>query len=134
MDKKTSYALPDLGYDFNALEPVISKETLEIHYSKHHLAYVNNLNAALDKYHDAEIKNDIQTMVFLQEAIEFNGGGHINHSFFWKTLSPKASRTPKGRLLICSICMVFENTNHNVKVALKRPKTSYLRTLRGSQI
>lgn len=99
MAEKTSYALPDLGYDFNALEPVISQETLQIHYSKHHQGYVNNLNQALDKYHDAELKNDIQAMVVFQEAIRFNGGGHINHSFFWKNLSPKAKQQPEGELL-----------------------------------
>ncbi len=99
MAEKTSYTLPELGYDFNALEPVISKEALEIHYFKHHQGYVNNLNAALDKYHDAELKNDIQAMVVFQDAIKFNGGGHINHSFFWKNLAPNSKKQPEGILL-----------------------------------
>ena len=99
MAEKTSYTLPDLGYDFNALEPVLSKEALEIHYSKHHRAYVDNLNAALDKYHIAEVKKDMSAMIPIQKVIEFNGGGHINHSFFWKNLSPKGKRKPEGALL-----------------------------------
>ncbi len=99
MAEKTSYTLPELGYDFKALEPVFSAEALEIHYSKHHRAYVDKLNEALDKYHAAEMKKDIQDMIPIQKAIEFNGGGHINHSFFWKNLSPKGKRKPEGALL-----------------------------------
>lgn len=98
---KTSYQLPDLPYDYNALEPVISAETLELHYSKHHRAYVNNLNNALEKYHQAETKNDISSMITLQSAIKFNGGGHINHSIFWTNLGPTskgAGDAPKGEL------------------------------------
>lgn len=99
---KTSYQLPDLPYDYNALEPVISAEIMELHYSKHHRAYVTNLNAALEKYHQAETKNDISAMITLQSAIKFNGGGHINHSIFWTNLGPVskgAGGAPKGELL-----------------------------------
>jgi Fe-Mn family superoxide dismutase len=98
---KTSYQLPELPYDFNALEPVISSEIMELHYSKHHKAYVNNLNMALEKYHEAESKNDISAMITLQSAIKFNGGGHINHSIFWTNLGPVskgAGQSPKGKL------------------------------------
>jgi superoxide dismutase, Fe-Mn family len=84
----SSYQLPDLGYDYNALEPVFTAEMLEIHYNKHHRAYVTKLNEALEKYHDAELKNDAVKMVELQSAIKFNGGGHINHSIFWQILAP----------------------------------------------
>lgn len=80
--------LPELPYALNALEPVISEEIMNLHYNKHHLAYVNNLNAALTKYHEAEQKNDLQAMIALQSLINFNGGGHINHSIFWTNLSP----------------------------------------------
>lgn len=83
-----NYQLPDLPYDFDALEPVISKEIMELHYTKHHKAYVTNLVAALEKYHEAESKSDLAAMVALQGAIKFNGGGHINHSIFWTTLAP----------------------------------------------
>lgn len=99
--EKTSYQLPELPYDFNALEPVISAEIMDLHYSKHHKAYVTNLNAALEKYHEAETKNDVAQMISLQAAIKFNGGGHINHSIFWTILSPISKgggQNPKGEL------------------------------------
>ena len=100
-EEKTSYQLPELPYDFNALEPVISAEIMELHYSKHHKAYVTNLNAALEKYHEAETKNDVAQMIALQSAIKFNGGGHINHSIFWTLLAPQSkglNHGPKGEL------------------------------------
>jgi Fe-Mn family superoxide dismutase len=95
------YKQPDLPYDFSALEPVISGEIMELHYSKHHATYVKKLNEALQKYHDAESKNDLPTMVELQQAIKFNGGGHINHSIFWTNLAPHGrggGETPHGDL------------------------------------
>ena len=98
---KTSYQIPELPYHFNALEPVISAEIMELHYSKHHKGYVANLNAALEKYHEAETKNDMPQMIALQPAIKFNGGGHINHSIFWTILAPiskGAGQGPKGEL------------------------------------
>lgn len=101
MTNQTLYKLPDLPYDFNALEPVISAEIMQLHYTKHHQAYVNNLNAALEKYHEAEVKRDIATMIALQQAIKFNGGGHINHSIFWTHLAPVekgGGEAPKGDL------------------------------------
>jgi Fe-Mn family superoxide dismutase len=100
---KTAYKLPDLPYDFNALEPVISAEIMQLHYSKHHQAYVNNLNTALEKYAEAEAKNDIAIMIALQQAIRFNGGGHVNHSIFWTHLAPAGKgggEGPKGELAI----------------------------------
>lgn len=94
--EQTSYQLPTLPYDFNELEPVISAEIMELHYSKHHKAYVTNLNAALEKYHEAETKNDVAQMISLQAAIKFNGGGHINHSIFWTILMPPSQVTQEG--------------------------------------
>lgn len=88
MDKKKSFELPELPYAFNALEPVISAEIMELHYTKHHKGYVTNLNAALEKYADAESKGDLSAMIALQQAIKFNGGGHVNHSIFWTNLAP----------------------------------------------
>ncbi len=92
------YKLPELPYDFGALEPVISGQIMELHYTKHHQAYVNNLNAALEKYVEAEKKGDVAAMIALQPAIRFNGGGHVNHSIFWTNLTPKGGE-PKGDLL-----------------------------------
>ncbi len=84
----THHQLPDLPYDFNALEPAISAQIMELHYSKHHQGYVNNLNIALEQYEKAEQKGDLNLMISLQPAIRFNGGGHLNHSIFWQTLAP----------------------------------------------
>jgi Fe-Mn family superoxide dismutase len=96
----TPYQLPDLPYDFSALEPVISSAIMELHYKKHHQAYVTNLNGSLEKYHDAEKKQEIGAMIALQAAIRFNGGGHLNHTLFWKGLAPKGSGgAPSGSLL-----------------------------------
>lgn len=95
------YTLPDLPYDYKALEPVISSEIMQIHHQKHHNAYVTNLNAALEKYEQAEKNEDLSTMISLQPAIRFNGGGHLNHSIFWTNLAPKAQgggEPPKGEL------------------------------------
>jgi superoxide dismutase, Fe-Mn family len=95
------YQLPALPYDFNALEPVISSEIMNLHYSKHHQTYVTNLNKALEQYADAECKNDLQSMIALQSAIKFNGGGHINHCIFWTNLAPQKSgggTPPTGQL------------------------------------
>jgi Fe-Mn family superoxide dismutase len=95
------YQLPPLPYDFNALEPVISAEIMNLHYSKHHQTYVTNLNKALEQYHSAECKNDLQTMISLQPAIRFNGGGNINHTIFWTNLAPQKNGgggTPDGKL------------------------------------
>ncbi len=101
MANNTPYKLPDLPYDFSALEPVIAAEIMQLHYSKHHNAYVTNLNAALEKYHDVESKGDVAGMIALQSAIKFNGGGHVNHSIFWTNLAPVGKgggEPPKGEL------------------------------------
>lgn len=83
------YQVPPLSYDFNELEPVISAQIMELHYLKHHAAYVANLNKALAQLAEAEAKKDVATMIALQSAIKFNGGGHVNHSIFWTNLAPQ---------------------------------------------
>ena len=98
---QASATLPDLDYGYDALEPVISAGIMELHHSKHHQTYVNNLNAALEKYTDAEARGDVAAMIALQGAIRFNGGGHINHSLFWKNLAPASAGgggAPEGEL------------------------------------
>jgi len=85
----TQEKMPELPYDFGAFEPIISAEIMTLHYTKHHQAYVNNLNKALEQYSDAAAKQDLQQMIALQSAIKFNGGGHVNHSIFWTNLAPK---------------------------------------------
>jgi Fe-Mn family superoxide dismutase len=86
-----SFKLPDLAYDFGALEPALSGEIMRLHHGKHHAAYVANLNAALDKYRAAELAGDVAAMVALQQAIRFNGGGHVNHAIFWQNLAPRSA-------------------------------------------
>jgi Fe-Mn family superoxide dismutase len=96
-----TYKLPDMPYDFSALEPVISGQIMELHYTKHHNAYVTNLNTALEKYKEAEGKQDVAAMIGLQAAIKFNGGGHVNHSIFWTNLAPTSKgggEPPSGEL------------------------------------
>uniref|UniRef100_A0A182VT75 Superoxide dismutase n=1 Tax=Anopheles minimus TaxID=112268 RepID=A0A182VT75_9DIPT len=88
---RSKHTLPDLPYDFGALEPVICREIMELHHQKHHNAYVTNLNAAEEQLQDAVAKKDVSKIIQLGNAIKFNGGGHINHSIFWKNLSPDRS-------------------------------------------
>ncbi|KAG7396448.1 Superoxide dismutase [Mn], mitochondrial [Phytophthora boehmeriae] len=93
--------LPDLAYDFGALEPSISGQIMEIHHQKHHQTYVNNYNAALEQYAEAEAKNDNAKMLTLLPALKFNGGGHVNHSIFWTNLAPSSQGgggEPEGEL------------------------------------
>lgn len=83
----TPYTLPPLPYAYNALEPHISAQIMELHHSKHHQTYITNLNAALAAHNPT----DIPAHIAAQSAIRFNGGGHINHSLFWANLAPATS-------------------------------------------
>jgi Fe-Mn family superoxide dismutase len=96
------YELPKLPYELDALEPVISKEIMDLHYNKHHKTYVTNLNKALEQLDQLEKNSDIAAEIALQSAIKFNGGGHVNHSIFWTNLAPTKSgggKPPTGDLL-----------------------------------
>ncbi|KAF6824772.1 manganese-superoxide dismutase [Colletotrichum musicola] len=84
---QTEYKLPKLPYAYDALEPHISAQIMELHHSKHHQAYVTNLNKAVEAY----AANPLQNRIAILAALNFNGGGHINHSLFWENLAP-ASR------------------------------------------
>jgi len=95
---RKAHTLPDLPYDYNGLEPVISAEIMQLHHSKHHATYVNNLNVAEEKLADAVAKNDVSTVIGLHGALKFNGGGHLNHSIFWQNLCPGGSGDPSGPL------------------------------------
>jgi Fe-Mn family superoxide dismutase len=100
-----AHSLPPLPYDFSALEPHIDTQTMQIHHGKHHQAYVNNLNAALEKHPAlqsksaedlirdlAAVPDDIRT------AVRNNGGGHVNHTMFWSLMAPNAGGAPTGAL------------------------------------
>ena len=89
-----TFKLPELPYSFDHLEPVIDAKTMEIHHDKHHAAYVNNLNAALEKHPEVEtgcvcrlLKNIEDVPADIRQAVINNGGGHHNHSLFWKSLT-----------------------------------------------
>lgn len=90
-----TFSLPPLPYAYDALEPHISSEIMTLHHTKHHQAYVNNLNVAVANYSRAVSSSDIPAQIALQSAIKFNGGGHINHSLFWKFLCPPNSTDAK---------------------------------------
>ena len=81
-------SLKALPYEIGALEPVISGHLMEFHYGKHHRTYVNNLNAFSEQSAAALAKGDIKRYIELSNLVKFNGGGHLNHEFFWDTLCP----------------------------------------------
>ena len=96
-----AFTLPPLPYDFAALEPHIDAKTMEIHHGKHHQAYVNNLNAAIEKAPELQgksIEDLLKNVNSAPEAVRNNGGGHWNHSFFWQIMAPKAGGEPSGAL------------------------------------
>ena len=95
-----AFELPKLDYAFDALEPHIDARTMEIHHGKHHAAYVNNLNAALEGTDDInkDIEDIIKNISKYPVAVRNNGGGHFNHTLFWKILSPKGGGQPTGLL------------------------------------
>ncbi len=100
------YTLPELKYEFDALEPVIDTKTMNIHYSKHHQAYVNNLNAALEKHPEVantDLVELIKDLTLVPEdirtAVRNNGGGHLNHTLFWEVMQPGGASAPSGELL-----------------------------------
>lgn len=99
------FTTPPLPYDFDALEPYIDKETMMIHHDKHHVAYTTKLNAALEKYPELFKKTPeelLQNLSAIPEdirmAVRNNGGGHVNHTLFWESMTPNASGQPKDMI------------------------------------
>ncbi|MFZ4928064.1 superoxide dismutase [Chryseobacterium sp. Mn2064] len=94
------FTLPQLPYAYDALEPFIDKETMTIHHQRHHQAYVDNLNAALEQTNEThpDLELLLQRISEYSPAIRNNGGGHYNHSLFWEILSPKPKLHPEGPL------------------------------------
>jgi superoxide dismutase, Fe-Mn family len=93
-----AYTLPDLPYDYGALEPHISGEIMQLHHDKHHNTYVTALNDVLEKLAAARDKGDFGAIVGLEKTLAFNLGGHVNHSVFWNNLSPDGGDKPTGEL------------------------------------
>ncbi|APU14333.1 MULTISPECIES: superoxide dismutase [Actinoalloteichus] len=93
-----TYTLPDLPYDYGALEPHISGKIMELHHSKHHATYVKGANDALEQAAESREKNQLGTVNLLQKNLAFNLAGHVNHSVFWPNLSPDGGDKPDGEL------------------------------------
>jgi Fe-Mn family superoxide dismutase len=93
-----AYTLPDLPYDYGALEPHYSGHALELHHGKHHAAYVEELNRVLDRLAEARARNLHDSIVGLEKSLAFNLSGHVLHSLFWKNLSPEGGEPPRGDL------------------------------------
>jgi superoxide dismutase, Fe-Mn family len=98
-----AHELPPLPYAFNALEPFIDEQTMQIHHGKHHQAYVNNLNAAIEKHQDLQGKSaealiaDLDALPEdIRTVVRNNGGGHVNHTMFWQMMGPNAGGAPTG--------------------------------------
>jgi Fe-Mn family superoxide dismutase len=100
-----AHTLPPLPYAADALEPHIDKQTMEIHHGKHHAAYVNNLNAALEKHPELQSKSIDELLRAIntvpediRTAVRNNGGGHFNHTMFWQIMGPNAGGAPTGAI------------------------------------
>ncbi|HKB12392.1 MAG TPA: superoxide dismutase [Vicinamibacterales bacterium] len=100
-----AHSLPPLPYPSDALEPHIDKQTMEIHHGKHHAAYVNNLNAALEKHPELQSKSAEELIrginsvpEDIRTAVRNNGGGHVNHTMFWQIMGPNAGGAPSGAI------------------------------------
>lgn len=92
------YSLPDLRYDYGALEPHISGRIMELHHDKHHGGYVKGANTTLEKLAEARDKDNFTQLGALEKALAFNLSGHVLHSLFWQNLTPKGGERPSGEL------------------------------------
>src|ERR1043165_10259463 len=90
------YSLPDLPYDYTALEPHVSAKIMELHHGKHHAAYVKNANSVLEQLDEARNRGDLARLAALERALAFNLSGHILHSIFWRNMIPKGGGRPYG--------------------------------------
>jgi len=93
-----TYTLPDLPYDYAALEPHINGQILELHHDKHHAAYVKGANDTLEKIEEARDKGDFTSIVGLEKTLAFNLSGHVLHSLYWSNMSPDGGDRPDGAL------------------------------------
>jgi Fe-Mn family superoxide dismutase len=92
------YVLPDLDFDYGALEPHYAARVLELHHSKHHAAYVKGVNDTLDKLASSRSEGDLSAIVGLEKTLAFNLSGHVLHCLFWENLSPEGGGRPEGEL------------------------------------
>jgi len=123
------YTLPPMPYAFDALEPYIDARTMELHYTKHHQTYIDNLNAALQDYPEvaaiplSELLADLQMVPeAIRTAVQNNGGGHENHSQFWQWMTPTSSAMPKDQIAsdIIKVFGSFEQFKQQMNDAAKK--------------
>jgi superoxide dismutase, Fe-Mn family len=122
----TTYTLPDLPYDYGALEPHYSAKMLELHHDKHHAAYVKGLNDTMEQLAEARDKGDFTSIVGLEKSHAFNLSGHVLHSLFWTNLSPDGGGKPAGELAAAI------DENFGSFDAFKAQLTSATTTVQGS--
>lgn len=122
----SQYALPDLPYDLDALEPHLSAEILELHYKKHHAGYVKGANDTLDKLADAREQQEYGHIGQLEKSLAFHISGHVLHSLLWKNMSPQGGGTPNGGLGAAL------NQHFGSFEAFKSQLTSAAETVQGS--
>jgi Fe-Mn family superoxide dismutase len=126
------FTLAPLPYAYDFLEPIIDAKTMEIHYSKHHQAYVTNLNAALEKYPqlpeqsiEALLANLEKLPTDIQAAVRNNGGGHFNHTMFWSLLTSEKTFTPPSKLLLEKIIRDFGSLDAMKEQFINAAKTRF---------
>jgi Fe-Mn family superoxide dismutase len=122
----SKYVLPDLRYDFGALEPHISGRIMELHHGKHHATYVKGANETLEQLDEARLKSDFTRLGALEKALAFNLSGHILHSLFWQNLTPRGEDRPHG-----SLAEAIDHDFGNFD-AFKRQLTQAASTVMGS--
>ena len=122
----SKYVLPDLRYDFGALEPHISGRIMELHHGKHHATYVKGANDTLELLDEARLKGDFTRLSALERALAFNLSGHILHSLFWQNLTPRGGDRPQGSLAEAI------NRDFGSFEAFKRQLTQAAATVMGS--
>ena len=121
-----TYALPDLAYDFAALEPHISGRIMELHHDKHHAGYVKGANTTLEKLQEMRGKGDFTALTMLERNLAFHVSGHILHSVFWTNLSPDGGGEPDGAL-----AEILDDTFGGA-LAFRQQMTEAAATIQGS--
>ena len=122
----SQYSLPDLPYDYGALEPHLSGQIIELHHDKHHAAYVAGANTALDKLAEAREKGEFGALTGIEKNLAFHVSGHLLHSLYWQNMSPDGGGEPEGELA-AAVVEDFGSVD-----ALKTQMSQVIATVQGS--
>jgi Fe-Mn family superoxide dismutase len=122
----SQYSLPDLPYDYGALEPHLSGQIIELHHDKHHAAYVAGANTALDKLAEAREKGEFGALTGIEKNLAFHVSGHLLHSLYWQNMSPDGGGAPEGELA-AAVVEDFGSVD-----ALKTQMSQVIATVQGS--